>query len=72
VRCQARTATSDKCLRDRIRGFHERRTNSIARVSGSRAVAACTATAAITSPVASRTGTATQATPTTYSSLSTA
>ncbi len=47
-------------------------TNSRARGSGSRAVAAWIATAAATVPSASRTGTATQATPSTYSSLSTA
>ena len=46
--------------------------NSMARISGNRAVAPCTAIAAMTSPCRLRTGTATQATPSTYSSLSTA
>ena len=47
-------------------------TNSIARASGRRAVAACTATAATMSPSAVLTATATQATPRTNSSLSSA
>ena len=47
-------------------------TNSIALISGSLAVAPCTATAATISPCRLRTGTATHATPSTYSSLSTA
>src|SRR6266478_2349000 len=52
--------------------LRSRRPNSMARIRGSRAVAPCTAIEATTSPCRLRTGTATQATPSTYSSLSTA
>src|SRR5262249_57873245 len=47
-----------------------RGTNSMARISGRRAVAACIAIAAITSPCRLRPRTATQATPRTYASFS--